>query len=95
MSNPYAPYWLSNTLHFTYEGEELWGTIMAFGDGFFKLITKQGLKDYYHDKMVDCVVYQCCVSEFRKLYQYHGDERYKYLHDFYGPYVEPYPWKED
>ncbi len=93
--NPYAPYWLSNTLNFTYDGEELWGTIMAFGDGFVKLVTKQGLKDYEWDKMVNTIVYQCRVDEFRKKYHYHGDERFKYLEDYYGPYVEPYPWKQD
>lgn len=32
--NPYWPYWLSNTLNFTYHGKEVWGTIMKFGNDF-------------------------------------------------------------
>jgi len=95
MSNPYSPFWLSNTINFTYDGEDLWGTILDFGDGCFKLVTKQGVKEYYHDKITNLVLYQCRVDEFRKDYAYRNDERFKYLNDYYGPYVEPYPWKED
>jgi len=29
------------------------------------------------------------------MYQWNKDERFKYLHDFYGPYEQPYPWKMD
>jgi hypothetical protein len=95
MNNPYRPYWLSNTLNFTYNGKEVWGTIMKFGNGFVTMITKNGYRNYTWSKITHSILYQGCVTEFVKKYQYHGDERFKYLYDFYGPYVQPYPWKED
>lgn len=95
MSNPYAPYYLCDTLNFTYEGEELWGTILGFGENCFKLVTKQGVKDYQYNKITNAVTYHCKVTELIKNYQYHNDMRFKYLHDYYGPYVPSYPWKED
>lgn len=94
-NNPYWPYWLSNTLNFTYHGKEVWGTIMKFGNGFVTMITKDGYRNYRWDKIVNSILYQGCVSEFIKKYQYYSDERFKYLYDFYGPYEQPYPWKED
>ena len=27
-TNPYYPYWLSDTLNFTYNGKDVWATIM-------------------------------------------------------------------
>jgi len=95
MNNPHWPYYLTNTLHFTYEGEDLWGTILGFGNDYFKLVTKQGVKNYYYNKISITALYQCAVGELRKRYQYHNDEKFKYLHDYYGPYVPSYPWKED
>jgi hypothetical protein len=94
--NPYWPYYLSNTVEFTYHGKKVLGTIMRFGNGFWHLLTKDGYRNYRWDR-IDGVtmLYQCSVSELIKMYQYHGDQRYKYLHDHYGPYVPPYPWKED
>ena len=94
-NNPYWPYWLSDTLNFTYNGKDVWGTIMKFGNGFVTLITKDGHRNYRWEKMNPIVTYQCAVSELIKAYQYHGDEKFKYLYDFYGPYKQPYPWKED
>ena len=94
-NNPYSPYWLGNTLNFTYHGKDVWGTIMKFGNGFVTLITKDGHRNYRWEKMNPIVTYQCAVSELIKAYQWHGDETFKYLYDFYGPYVQPYPWKED
>jgi hypothetical protein len=41
------------------------------------------------------VLYQCAIAELIKGYQWRGDERFKYLYDFYGPYEQPYPWKMD
>jgi hypothetical protein len=94
-NNPYWPYWLSNTLNFTYNGKEVWGTIMKFGNGFVTMITKDGYRNYTWSKITNSILYQCAVRELIKNYQYHNDEKFKYLYDFYGPYVQPYPWKED
>ena len=94
-NNPYWPYWLSDTLNFTYNGKNVWGTIMKFGNGFVTMITKDGHRNYRWEKMTPIVTYQCAVSELIKAYQYHGNETFKYLYDFYGPYQQPYPWKED
>ena len=95
MSNPYWPYWLSNTVNFTYNGKDVWGTIIKFGKDSVTCITKDGYRSYKWNKMSPTLLYQCAVSELIKNYQYHGDTRFKYLHDFYGPYIQPYPWKED
>ena len=94
-NNPYRPYWLSNTLHFTYNGKEVWGTIMKFGNGFVTMITKNGYRNYSWDKISNSILYQCGVNELIKMYQWNKDERFKYLYDFYGPYEQPYPWKMD
>ena len=94
-NNPYWPYWLSNTLHFTYNGKDVWGTIMKFGNGFVTLITKDGHRNYTWEKMSPVILYQCAVHELIKMYQWNKDERFKYLYDFYGPYDQPYPWKMD
>ena len=94
--NTHSPFCLSNTIEFLYHGKMVLGTILKFGNGFVHLITKDGYKNYRWDRITGSVMlYQGCVSELRKAYQYRGDQRYKYLHDHYGPYVEPYPWKED
>lgn len=94
-NNPYSPYWLGNTLNFTYNDKEVWGTIMKFGNGFVTLITKDGYRNYRWEKMSPVLLYQCGVHELIKLYQRHKDECFKYLYDFYGPYEQPYPWKMD
>lgn len=94
-TNPYYPYWLSDTLNFTYNGKDVWATIMKFGKDFVTCITKDGYRSYKWDKMSTPTVYHCKVSELIKNYQYHGDTKFKYLYDFYGPYEQPYPWKED
>jgi hypothetical protein len=94
-NNPHWPYWLSNTINFTYNGKDVWGTIMKFGNGFVTLITKDGYRNYSWNKMTPTMLYSCAVSELIKLYQWHNDDRFKYLYDHYGPYVQPYPWKED
>lgn len=88
-------YSLSNTLNFTYNDKEVWGTIIEFGNDWVKMITQNGFRTYHWDKMTSPVVYQCKVSELIKSYQYHGDSRFEYLYNYYGPYVPPYPWKED
>jgi hypothetical protein len=93
-NNPYAPYWLGNTLHFTYNDKEVWGTIMKFGNSFVTMITKDGYRNYSWNKIVNSIIYQCAVGELIKLYEYHRDERFKYLYDFYGSAIR-YPWKED
>ena len=67
---------------------------MKFGNGFVTLITKDGHRNYRWEKMSPVILYQCAVSELIKFYQWHGDDRFKYLYDFYGPYEQPYPWKE-
>lgn len=94
-NNPFWPYWLSDTLNFTYNGKDVWGTIMKFGKDFVTCITKDGYRSYKWNKMSPVMVYQCKVSELIKNYQWYNDQRFKYLYDFYGPYVQPYPWKED
>jgi len=94
-NNPYWPYWLGNTLHFTYNGKDVWGTIMKFGNGFVTMITKNGYRNYSWSKISNSILYQCAVNELIKFYQWHGDDRFKYLYDFYGPYEQPYPWKMD
>jgi hypothetical protein len=94
-NNPFWPYWLGNTLNFTYNGKEVWGTIRKFGNGFVTMITKDGHRNYRWEKMSPIVLYQCAIAELIKGYQWRGDERFKYLYDFYGPYEQPYPWKMD
>ena len=93
-NNPYWPYWVSNTLNFTYNGKEVWGTILKFGNGFVTMITKDGHRNYRWEKMSPIVLYQGAVGEFIKKYEYYRDERFKYLYDFYGSSYR-YPWKED
>lgn len=93
-NNPYWPYWLSSTLNFTYNGKEVWGTIIKFGDGFVTMITKDGYRNYTWSKIVNSVLYGPGVSEFIKKYEYYRDERFKYLFDFYGSSYR-YPWKMD
>jgi hypothetical protein len=39
MSMNYA---IQNTVHFTYNDKEVWGTIMKFGNGFVTMITNNG-----------------------------------------------------
>lgn len=94
-NNPYSPYWLSDTLNFTYNGKNIWGTIMKFGKDFVTCITKDGYRSYKWAKMSTPVVYGCKVSELIKQYQWYGDSKFKYLYDFYGPYVQSWPWRED
>ena len=93
-NNPYAPYWLGNSLHFTYNDKEVWGTIMGFGNGFVTMITNKGYRNYSWNKVVNPVLYRCSVLELVKLYEYHKDERFKYLYDLFGSAIR-YPWKED
>ena len=93
-NNPYWPYWLSNTLNFTYHGKDVWGTIMKFGNGFVTMITKDGYRNYSWDKMTNSILYQCGVSDLIQTYERYKDERFKYLYDFYGT-ADRYPWKMD
>lgn len=93
--NPYWPWQLSDTVNFTYNGKEVWDTIMKFGNGFVTMITEKGYRNYSWNKLTPIVVYQCAVSELIKLYQWDNDQRFKYLYDFYGPYEQTYPWKMD
>jgi hypothetical protein len=87
---------LSTTINFDYDGENLWGTVIGYGENnSLKMITKNGMGIYPVSDMDIKVFYECAVREFIKRYQYHNDENFKYLYDYYGPYVEPYPWKED
>jgi hypothetical protein len=85
MSNPYWPYYLGNTINFTYNGKEVWATILKFGKDFVTCITNDGYRTYSWNKMSVPVLYECKVSELIKAFQYHGDTRFKYLHDYYGP----------
>ena len=94
-NNPHAPYWLHSTLNFTYNGNDVWGTIMEFGNGFVMMITKDGYLKYSWDKITPIVLYDCAVRDLINLYQRHKDERFKYLYDYFGPEIERYPWKED
>ena len=87
-------YSVQNTVHFTYHDKEVWGTIMKLGDGFVTMITKDGYRNYSWHKMVNPVTYSCSVLEMVKLYEYHRDERFKYLYDLFGSAIR-YPWKQD
>ena len=87
--------YLTNTLHFTYNDKDVWATILKFGKDFVTCITKDGFRSYKWDKMSIPTVYACSVTELIKNYQWHGDIKFKYLYDYYGPYEQPYPWKED
>lgn len=91
MSTHYA---IQNTVHFTYNDKEVWGTIMGFGNGFVTMITNKGYRNYSWNKVVNPILYRCCVLELVKLYEFHRDERFKYLYDLFGSAIR-YPWKED
>jgi hypothetical protein len=87
---------LSTTINFDYKGENLWGTVLGYGENnSLRMVTKHGIDIYPVSDMDMKAFYECSAKEFIKRYQYHGDENFKYLYDYYGPYVEPYPWKED
>ena len=81
-NNPYWPYWLSNTLNFTYNGKDVWGTIMKFGNGFVTLITKDGYRNYSWNKMVVTNLYDCAVRELVTTY-FRGNKDYEYLAKYY------------
>jgi hypothetical protein len=91
MSMNYA---IQDTVHFAYNDKEVWGTIMGFGNGFVTMITNKGYRNYSWNKVVNPVLYRCSVLELVKLYEYHRDERFKYLYDLFGSAIR-YSWKED
>lgn len=82
--NPHWPYHLTDTVNFTYNGKNVIGTILKFGDGYFTMITKNGRQNYYWDKMKVINLYQCAVRELIRLYEVFGQKEYKYLADYYG-----------
>ena len=94
-NNPYWPYWLSNTLNFTYNGKDVWATILKFGKDYITCITKDGYRSYKWNKMSPPVLYQCRVSDLIQSYQYYGDSKFEYLYKYYGPYTPTVQWKED
>ena len=94
-NNPYWPYWVSNTLNFTYNGKDVWATILKFGKDYITCITKDGYRSYKWNKMSLTVLYQCRVSDLIQSYQHYGDNRFEYLYKYYGPYAPTIQWKED
>ena len=62
-NNPYYPYWVSNTLNFTYNGKNVWATILKFGKDWITCITKDGYRSYKWSKMTPPTLYQCRVSD--------------------------------
>ena len=83
-NNPYWPYWLGETMNFTYNGKEVWGTILKFGKDFVTCITKDGYRSYKWNKILPIATYQCKVSDLIRLYEYYRDERFEYLYKYYG-----------
>lgn len=95
MSNPYWPYWVSDTLNFTYEGENVWGTILGFGDGFVTMITKNGRIDFEWNKMMPTCLYQCRIDDLIMNYERHGNMDFEYLYNYYGPSKPTVQWSMD
>lgn len=87
---------ISSTINFDYDGENLWGTVLGYGENnSLRLVTKKGSHYYPVDKMDIKEYYECRVDEFIKKYQHHNNNNFKYLYDFYGPYKPVSKWKED
>ena len=82
MSNPYWPYWLTSTVHFIYNGKNVIGTILKFGNGCVTMITKDGYRNYSWNKMVVTNLCGCAVRELVNSY-FHGNKDYEYLARYY------------
>lgn len=82
--NPYWPYRLTNTVHFAYNGKDVWGTIMRFGNGFVTMLTKNGHRNYTWKKMEVIHHTRRCVKNLALEYAQHGTDHFKYLFDHYG-----------
>lgn len=95
MNNPYWPYWVSNTLNFTYNGKDVWATILKFGKDYITCITKDGYRSYKWNKMNPIVMYQCKISDLIRLYERCDDSRFEYLHQHYGSSKPTVQWKMD
>jgi hypothetical protein len=95
MSNPYYPYWIGNTLNFTYDGKNVWATIIKFGKDFITCITKDGYRSYKWNKMTTPLLYQCSINNLIQLYQQCGNKDFEYLYNYYGPYKPTVQWKQD
>lgn len=94
-NNPHWPFWLSNTLNFTYNGKDVWGTILKFGNGFMTMITKDGYRNYSYSKIISVMLYQCKVNDLIQMYQHYGDNRFEYLYKHYGEYRPSVEWSQD
>lgn len=88
-------YNLCETLNFTYNGKDVWATIVKFGKDFVTCITKDGYRSYKWNKMSPTVVYGCRVSDLIQMYEYYKDNRFEYLYRYYGPSTPTVRWKED
>lgn len=82
MSNPYWPYWLTNTVHFIYNGKNVIGTILKFGNGYVTMITKDGYRNYSWNKMTVTNLCGCAVRELATSYL-RGNKDYEYLARYY------------
>jgi hypothetical protein len=94
-NNPYWPYWVSNTLNFTYNGKNVWGTILKFGKDYITCITKDGYRSYKWNKMSPPCLYQCGVSDLIVEYERSNNMDFEYLYKYYGPSRPTVQWKED
>lgn len=84
MSNPYHPYYLCDTLHFTYNGKNVWGTIVKFGKDYFTCLTKDGYRNYKFNKMVVLTLCQCRISDLIMDYKRSGNMNFEYLYRNYA-----------
>jgi hypothetical protein len=94
-NNPYWPYYLSDTLNFTYNGKNVWGTILKFGKDWITCITKDGYRNYKWNKMSPAVVYQCRISDLIVQFERYGDANFEYLYKHYGPSTPSVQWTMD
>lgn len=83
-TNPYWPYWLTNTVHFVYNNKNVIGTILKFGNGYVTMITKDGYRNYNWNKMVVTRLYECSVRDLAMAYTREKNEDYAYLAKHYG-----------
>lgn len=95
MSNPYSPYWMGDTMNFTYNGKSVWGTIRKFGKDFVTCITKDGHRSYKWNKMSPVLHYHCRVDDLIMHYERYGNMDFEYLYRFYGPSKPTTQWKMD
>ena len=94
-NNPYWPYYIGNTLNFTYNDKNVWATIVRFGKDCITCITKDGYRTYKWNKMSPPLLYQCAVNELIRLYQHYDNKDFEYLYKHYGPWKPSVQWTED